>query len=124
MAEYVVIGGVKVNSCHLNVKRIFKFQEGNVWILSTKGGTRIVGFYSEAELDAWWLTFQQSSPRIQRQLVLQEPKPRHGLKPGQARRKNRPPKNNVPRSRTFTNQLLDPLKPWSDKYNMPEFDAD
>lgn len=54
----IVILGITVPKALANVAHVRKSQQGETWVLATKGGIKIGAFNSEAELDLWWQTFR------------------------------------------------------------------
>jgi hypothetical protein len=102
------------------------------WVLTTKKGFPIKDFSTESELDSWWRTFQTGQGR-----------PPLPLDNGKApeRRKKRWIKGGAPtKVSEQLNQIMekgivtpphssgtcgeDFLKPWSEKYDMPEYDLE
>jgi hypothetical protein len=103
----------------LKMKNGRKYKESSRWILTSKGGATIAEFATENALDEWWDKFQQSLGRQPKRLIEGKKKPtmRRNKKPT-VRRKKTGSSRNTSSTRTFD----DYLKPWSDKYGMPEYD--
>jgi hypothetical protein len=127
-SNVIVIDGISLSKDLATWTTGHKWLENGRWLISTKAG-RIVGeFPTEAALDAWWRRFNESRGRTPKPLL-----PRNSDAAAQsrsARSKRKKPKRFSPAPpngtlATFTpNALNGPLKPWSEKYDMPEFDCE
>jgi hypothetical protein len=121
---------------HLGQCGTRKFRERAKWVLSNMGGSIFATFDSEAELDGWWNDFQirirlnTQNTMIQRNQ--RNRKKRRKLKkhkelklvsgPPPARQQDTTQEGGA----TRINQSIpnDPMKPISEKYDMPEYDAE
>jgi hypothetical protein len=105
----IVIAGISIPRNLVAVVHGRKYRETNGhWVLATRGGTIIATFSTEAELDSWWKTFQLGQGRQPEELTRGKPRVQ---KPRVLRDAERP-------------RPWDPLKPWSEKYDMPEYDLE
>lgn len=92
------------------IKTFFKYCEDGKWILTTDNGIRVAVFNSEADLDQWWkklsgrkgrtLTSVQKVKQPDVDLSKQSSESPGGMSPS------------------------DPLRPMSEKYDMPEYDLE
>ena len=93
-----------------NVRHVRKFVEAGKWILTTKKGVRLGVFDSEAALDEAWRQCQQN----------------RNLQPPLAKgRKRSSPSLKTRRIGELGSMPIagfDPKRPWSDRYDMPEYD--
>ena len=101
-----------------NVANGWKYFENGEWILATKMGRVIATFCSEADLDDWWKDFQENQGR--------KPKPLNSMK---LRSRNNSMKRRRRKLLAQDRKLRerpasDPLKPWSEEYDMPEYDLE
>jgi hypothetical protein len=94
-----------------------KYRDGSKWVLTTKKGVNIKTFDDEAALDQWWKDFQQSQKRNPLPLIIGT------AKNDRAKRK----KGRKAHSKCYAGTPMgkapsDPKRPWSEKYDMPEYD--
>jgi hypothetical protein len=111
MSEQLVIAGVRVSPSHVHVSRGRKYQDDRHWVLTTRRGGVIAVFPAEKALDEWWEAFQRSQSRTPRPLLPGRPPPRRTPLPREVRTPS-------------GGKVVDPLRPWSEEFDMPEFDAE
>ena len=96
-----------------NIAHGRKYEEEGRWILASKRGVPIAAFLTEDVLDEWWKLFQQGLGRIPHPLIVGRFMPQR-TRCQKGKRRSTP-----------DNQRSgDYLKPWSDKYDMPEYDLE
>ncbi len=117
----------------LGVRHRRKYQNTDGrWVLTTKKGVLIRDFSTEVELDLWWQTFQTYQGR--------KPLPLSNGNATEREKKRRILGGKERRVAEELNQIMergvitpphssgtggeDFLKPWSDKYDMPEYDLE
>lgn len=135
LPKKVEIAGISIPRELLSWSNGVKCLEGGRWRLLTSAGKVIGVFATEAELDDWWRAFHKSQGRPPRALKIKAsrvstvPNSRPKSKPAVAKSKKRKADQRRRRSTSsgpsFTRDALNgPLKPWSTKYDMPEFDCE
>jgi hypothetical protein len=111
----VVIAGVEVSSEFLHVLRVKKRRVRATWLLETLKGKLIAKFSSEMRLTLWWSEFEAWQSR---EAAAAKEKTSKGVKR----------KADVRTRQSCQSPALrdpsDPLRPWSDKYDMPEYDLE
>ena len=109
----VIVANVAIPAVMVNVALGRKHLDGGRWVLTSNRGMHIATFECEADLDRWWRVFQESMGREPREL--------------RAGRIFQPAHTRLPRSRRSEKQTMprgDYLKPWSERYDMPEIDLE
>jgi hypothetical protein len=115
----LVINGIRITPNLLSLTHARKYldHEGQ-WVLATMRGVVVATFSSERELDSWWQIFQSAQGRAAQLLVRGRPEPRP-----KGRRKKRYKGGNG--TSGLGNPIgTDYLKPWSSKYDMPDYDLE
>jgi len=121
--EMTTIKGVSVPRPYLGLMNAYKCCIETVWFIVAPRGYLLARFSTEEDLERWWKEFQFSQGRSPRGLIL--------LKFAK-RRSEKPDDGTVVRKQWYcgigvsaeNKPTSDPLKPWSEKYDMPEFDAE
>ena len=90
------------------IKTFFKYCEDGKWILTTDNGIRVAVFNSEADLDQWWKKLTGRKGRTLTSI-----------------QKVKPPDVDLSKQSSESPGGMspsDPLRPMSEKYDMPEYD--
>ena len=112
-----MILGVRVPSSFENVRWGCKFHDGKDWILTTRRGYVIAKFPSESKLDEWWVEFQRQAGRSPEQLTKGSPQPKRLHKAAKT-----VGGSHATSSTNASNG--DYMRPWSERYGMPEYDLE
>jgi hypothetical protein len=91
------------------IKHFLKYCNGGKWVLTTDNGIDVAVFSSEADLDEWWqrLPGKRRGRTLRVVGILKSPK----VDPA-----------NQSSGSPVGNAKSDPMRPMSDKYDMPEYD--
>ena len=138
--KQINVFGVTINKEFHHVARANKWltKEG-WWILASRRDKAIAAFPSESVLDRWWYLFQNSLGRVAKHVTFKSTKqmPAHlssvflsGLPkaafwepPPEVNFWGLPPAVNADATNDSpATSFNDPMKPQSDKYDLPEFD--
>jgi hypothetical protein len=125
-----MISGVTIATSLLGVVHAWKFLGATgEWGLSTKHGVVIAMFSTEAELDSWWIAFQESQGRAAKQIGLCVRDVNGQIRVANPSKESAPkgkPKRRArvtgKRPQQKGREASDYLIPWSVEYNMPEYD--
>lgn len=106
MANTTTVCGIQIPAHFVSIKRARMYKLGSKWILATRKGARVASFMSEDALVAWWRAFHKSQGRSPPPLVVGAPRIK-------SKGSTSPMSPSGPK---------DPARPWSEKYDMPEWD--
>jgi hypothetical protein len=127
----LVIAGITVDAAYRTMARGRKYQNDAHWCLTTKRGHVIAKFPSEEALERWWADFQRGQSREPAPLVegryVAPTRERHFAPPrDQGGRVKYLPQRSPGEYSSYPSNggAVDPLKPWSNEFDMPEFDAE